>query len=135
MARISEGFSDLVSAILDKRCISLRGAMLKTGVTHSVIGEMRKGIIPSRDTIGRFAKGMGVSEQELMVAAGYEQATDAVEAVYLALRGATNIPDEGKKQILDFAKKIEQRYTPEHKHSFNDCEALEDNSGANRKAS
>jgi hypothetical protein len=35
---------------------------------------------------------------------------DTVRAVEFALRGHDNIPDEGKKQILDFVKEMEDRY-------------------------
>jgi len=50
---------------------------------------------------------------ELRAAAGYAPIpgrVDAVQAVEFALRGQKTIPDEGKQQIIDFVRKVEQKY-------------------------
>jgi hypothetical protein len=75
---------------------------------------MRDGRVPSEEVIDRIAAAFPeVSVNELRLAAGYSikpDEADAVTAVDFALRGQTNIPEEGRRQILDFVRDIEKKY-------------------------
>ena len=113
---IKEEFARVVKDFM--RGLSAGQVSLKTGISYEYIRRMAYGHVPSEDVLKRFANGMNVDLQTLRIAAGYEQPTDAVEAVALGLRGATNIPEDGKSQIIEFAKMIEEKYAGKHKHSF-----------------
>jgi transcriptional regulator with XRE-family HTH domain len=74
-----------VRAALDARGLSLRGAMLKTGLDHVTIAKMASGFVPRMETVVRFARGLGLEETEWLRRAGYEPTTpstaDAVRAL------------------------------------------------------
>lgn len=65
-----EDFGERVRQVLGK--MSLRGAMLKTGIDHTVIGKMRMGFVPRSETVIRFARGFGLGVNEWLVLCGYE---------------------------------------------------------------
>lgn len=62
-------FGALVRDIVDGR--STRRVQIRTGVSHTTIGDMMKGIRPKQGTIRLFAEGMGVDPNPLLEAAGY----------------------------------------------------------------
>jgi transcriptional regulator with XRE-family HTH domain len=87
---------------------------IRIGTSAEYVRKMRKlGQVPSVDILERIANGMkdkGADLHLLKVVAGYEKPTHAVEAVELGLRTVNNIPEEGKQQIIDFAKRMEKKY-------------------------
>lgn len=62
-------FAEMVRQIVGER--SLRQAQIKTGVSHTTIGDMMKGIRPKEATIRLFAAGFDTDSQDLLRAAGY----------------------------------------------------------------
>ncbi|MDO8681913.1 MAG: hypothetical protein Q7N50_00330, partial [Armatimonadota bacterium] len=72
------------------------------------------GRVPSEDVLDRIAAAFqDVNVNELRLAAGYSMkpdGADAVMAVEFALRCQNNIPDEGKRQILQLVKDIQAKY-------------------------
>jgi hypothetical protein len=120
--RMSAEFGELVRKIMDSD--SLGKGTMKTGISTAYLMWMQRGKVPSEDIIRKFHE--GYSERSdlhaLMVTAGYEQSTEAVKAVEFGLRNVTNIPEEGCKQILDFAKMVEEKYAKPHKHNFEEGE-------------
>lgn len=64
-------FGALVRDIVDGR--STRRVQIRTGVSHTTIGDMIKGIRPKQGTIRLFAEGMGVDPNPLLKAAGYPE--------------------------------------------------------------
>lgn len=83
-------FAALVRAIVDER--STRRVQIRTGVSHTTIGDMMKGIRPKQGTIRLFAEGMGVDPNPLLEAAGYpaiqaRQATTPKTEIELADEG------------------------------------------------
>lgn len=71
---------------------------------------MKMGAVPSEAVLERFAKGLNADLSALRRAAGYEQPSDPVEAVELALRNVESIPEEGKRQIREFVESIRNKY-------------------------
>ena len=62
-------FAEMVRQIVGDR--SLRQAQIKTGVSHTTIGDMMKGIRPKEATIRLFAAGFDTASEDLLKAAGY----------------------------------------------------------------
>jgi transcriptional regulator with XRE-family HTH domain len=81
MAKISEEFGKRVTEALTVKGLSLRGVTYKTGISFTIVGNMRHGIVPSRDTVFRFATGLGLDTKEWMILAGYEQPPSEVVEV------------------------------------------------------
>ena len=122
-ARVRREFAEAVMAALGG--ISPNQASYKTGVSDEYIRKMSNGRVPSVDVIRRFAQGMGVDVQSMLVAAGYEQPPaedraaaalsemdDHMKGIELSLR-CTDIPERGKQQIMDFVKEMQEKYSKE----------------------
>jgi hypothetical protein len=114
MSKVSQEFGRLIGDILKSRGLTFRAAGLMSGISAAYWKDMADGRVPSEEVIARIAASFdGVDENELRHAAGYAPLTDrsdAVKAVEFALRGHSSIPEEGKKQILDFVRRIQAEY-------------------------
>ena len=114
MSRVSPEFGKLIKELLARHALTFRGAALVSEISGAYWKEMSDGRVPSDNIIGRIAESFDdVDESELLAAAGYAPIpgrVDAVKAVEFALRGQKDIPDEGKDQIVDFVRKIEEKY-------------------------
>lgn len=114
MSRVSPEFGRQISELLAKNNLTFRGAGLKSSISAAYWKDMSDGRVPSEEMIARIADSFdGVDENELRAAAGYAQKpgqVDAVKAVEFALRSQSSLPEEGKKQILDFVRKMEEKY-------------------------
>lgn len=119
MSKVSSAFGELISSFLDENKLTFRAAGLRTSVSAAYWKDMSDGRVPSEDILARIAGAFDeLDENKLRVAAGYGPKLDglgAAEAVGVVLRGQDNIPEEGKRQILDFVKEIEQRYKKSRK--------------------
>ena len=117
MSRVSAEFARLIRKILDDNGLTLRAAALRTSVSAAYWKDMADGRVPSEEVIDRIASAFhDVDGNELRLAGGYAVKSDdldAVSAVEFALRSQTSIPDEGKQQILDLVRKIEEKYAKE----------------------
>lgn len=78
-------------------------------ISPSTIGNMVIGRVPSSAVCIAVANAVGIEPGILLSSAGLP-APDAVEAVNLALRG-TDLPEEGKQQIVDFARQTREKYS------------------------
>ncbi|MGC8862330.1 MAG: hypothetical protein ACP5R5_06070 [Armatimonadota bacterium] len=114
MSRVSADFGQLIKDFLQRNGFTYRAASLRTGVSAAYWKDMSDGRVPSEEIIARIsAEFDDLDENELRAAAGYSTKSEnlnAVQAVEFALRGKKDIPPEGKKQILDFVREIEERY-------------------------
>ena len=114
MSRVSAEFGRAIRRILSDNNLTLRAASLRTSISGAYWKDMADGRVPSEEVIERIAAAFPeVSVNELRLAAGYSMkpdTDDAVTAVDFALRGQTNIPEEGKQQILEFVREIEKNY-------------------------
>ena len=114
MSRVSAVFGGLVKDFLHRNGLTFRGAALQTGVSAAYWKDMSDGRVPSEEVITRISAAFhDLDENELRAAAGYAMKSEnlnAVQAVEFALRGQKAIPKEGKQQILDFVKDIEERF-------------------------
>ena len=114
MSRVSPEFGRLIKDLLAGKGLTFRGAGLKSSISAAYWKDMSDGRVPSEEMIEKIAASFeDVDENELRVAAGYAPVPgrlDAVKAVEFALRGHKDIPDEGKRQILEFVGRIEQNY-------------------------
>jgi len=114
MSRVSPEFGRVIKELLERHNLTLRGAGFKSNISAAYWKDMSDGRVPSEEIIAKIAEAFDdVDENELRAAAGYAPIpgqADAVKAVEFALRGQDNIPEEGKRQILEFVKKIEQNY-------------------------
>jgi hypothetical protein len=115
MSRVSADFAGLIRKILDQNGLTFRAAGLRTSVSAAYWKDMADGRVPSEEVIDRIAVAFtDVSVNELRLSAGYcvkPDSTDAVTAVDFALRSQKSIPEEGKKQILELVRQIEEKYT------------------------
>jgi transcriptional regulator with XRE-family HTH domain len=90
-------------------------ASIKTGISDVYIYKMLQGRVPSEDIIRRFAKGLDVDEGKLLIAAGYRQTTDILEAVEDAIRRTGKMTDEQIQDIKEKLKNILGQYFENHK--------------------
>ena len=114
MSKVSAEFGQLITGFLDKEGLTLRAAALKSGVSAAYWKDMGDGRVPSEDILMKMAAAFErLDINEMRAAAGYlpkSEGMDAVRAVEFALRGHSDIPEGGKRQILDFVKRIEETY-------------------------
>lgn len=114
MTRVSSEFGDIVKLFLKNNHLTFRAAALGSGISAAYWKDMSDGRVPSEDVIARIAGSFdGLDENDLLSAAGYalkSNTMDAVRAVEFALRGHKNIPEDGKRQILDFVREMEEHY-------------------------
>jgi len=104
---------------------SQREVAAKAGVSPTTIGNYLLGRLPDLNDIGlidRLSEALQTTPGEIREAIHADQEERAREAaakalpvgitaaVEFALRRAGEIPDEGKRQILDFVREIEERY-------------------------
>lgn len=114
MSKVSSEFGRRIRQILDDKSLTFRAAGLQTSISAAYWKDMADGRVPSQEIIERIAEAMpDVDENELLTAAGYSPKIaemDAVQAVEFALRGQKTIPEEGKRQILEFVEEMQEKY-------------------------
>lgn len=114
MSKVSPAFGELVSDFLKRNSFTFRAAAFKSGISAAYWKDMSDGRVPSEDVIAKISGCFDdLDENDLRAAAGYapnHEGMDAVKAVAIALRGQANLSDEGKQQILDFVKEVQERY-------------------------
>jgi len=115
MSKVSQEFGRLIRDILKSRGLTFRAAGFVSGISAAYWKDMADGRVPSEEVIARISSSFDeIDENELRLAAGYAplaDRSDAVKAVEFALRGHRSIPEEGKRQILDFVRKIQAEYS------------------------
>jgi len=120
MSKVSIKFGELILSFLKRNKMTFRAAALQSSVSAAYWKDMSDGRVPSDDIITRISGCFeDLDENDLREAAGYSVKTDkmdAVKAVEFALRSQQMIPEEGKRQILDFVKEIEDRYEQKESH-------------------
>ena len=114
MSKVSMKFGELISSFLKRNKLTFRAAALQSSVSAAYWKDMSDGRVPSEEIIARISDCFeDLDGNDLRSAAGYAikvDKLDAVKAVEFALRGQQMISEEGKQQILDFVKEIEERY-------------------------
>ena len=117
MSKASAEFGKLIRDFIEHEGLTLRAAALRSGVSAAYWKDMGDGRVPSEGILERISAAFeNLDVNELRAAAGYLPKSgdlDAVRAVEFALRGHSSIPEEGKKQILDFVRKVEDIYRKE----------------------
>lgn len=113
MANLNEDFAARVLAVLG--AMSLRGAMLKTGIDHATIGKMRMGFVPRSETVIRFAQGFGLDVNEWLALAGYEPLPEpevtGSQILDLGLRALGK--EFGRPVRASFDEETKQQMSPE----------------------
>lgn len=119
MSRVSKAFGEIIKKFLQDNNLTFRAAGLESSISAAYWKDMSDGRVPSEEVIERISQSFeGLDENELRSAAGLcvrLDNLDAVRAVEFALRGKDSIPDEGKKQILDFVQQMQERYSDQGK--------------------
>lgn len=114
MSKVSKAFGEIVKSFLVRNKLTFRAAAFQTSISAAYWKDMSDGRVPSEEVIARISDAFDdLDENDLLLAAGYApkpEKMDAVRAVEFALRGHKNIPKEGKQQILNFVKEMEERY-------------------------
>lgn len=114
MSRVSPEFGKLIKDLLAEKGLTFRGAGLQSSISAAYWKDMSDGRVPSEEMIEKIAESFeDIDVNELRAVAGYAPIpgrVDPVKAVEFALRGQANIPEEGKKQILEFVRKTELKY-------------------------
>ena len=114
MSKVSSEFGERIKSFLKDNGLTFRAAAFASSISAAYWKDMSDGRVPSEEVIIKITQAYPeLDENELRTAAGYAvrvDRMDAVKAVEFALRGQSNIPDEGKQQILSFVEEIEQRY-------------------------
>lgn len=119
MSRVSAEYGKLIKSFLERNKLTFRAAAFGSGISAAYWKDMSDGRVPSDDVIGQISRSYDdLNENELRVAAGYGarmETMDPVTAVEFALRGQESIPDEGKRQIIDFVRQTQQKYSQKDK--------------------
>jgi hypothetical protein len=114
MSRVSQSFGEQIKSFLKRNNLTFRAAALQSSISAAYWKDMSDGRVPSEEVIDKISSCFDdLNENDLRDAAGYAvkiENMDAVKAVEFALRGQQNIPDEGKKQILEFVREMADRY-------------------------
>lgn len=114
MSRVSMVYGEIIKSFLVRNKLTFRAAGFKSSISAAYWKDMSDGRVPSEDVISKISESFeDLDENDLRIAAGYApkpENMNAVKAVEFALRGQQNIPEEGKRQILDFVKEMEDRY-------------------------
>ena len=117
MSKVSAAFGKWIADFLRRNGLTFRAAALQSSISAAYWKDMSDGRVPSEEVIARISECFhDLDENELRTAAGYAprlDSVDAVQAVEFALRGQKDIPDEGKREILDYVKEVEARYAKE----------------------
>lgn len=69
---IKPEFGAAVRAALEERKLSRRGQRALTSLDHVTVGTMAQGIVPTMETVVRFAQGLGLDVNQWLTLAGYE---------------------------------------------------------------
>ena len=116
MSKVSAAFGEAIKSFLKGNGFTFRAASFRSGISAAYWKDMSDGRVPSEEVIQQISGSFeDLDENELRALAGYApraENMDAVKAVEFALRGQPGIPDKGKKQIMDYVKKIQQKYAP-----------------------
>lgn len=119
MSKVSKAFGKLISDFMKRNSLTFRAAALQTSVSAAYWKDMSDGRVPSEDIIARISACFeDLDENPLRMAAGYAPKMEkmaAVKAVEFALRGNDKIPAQGKRQIIEFVKEMEERYAKKGK--------------------
>ena len=99
---IKREFGDAVKAALGE--LSISQASYKTQISYEYIRKMGYGHVPSPEIIRRFAEGLGIDPEPLLVTAGYEQPSDPIARVEIALRGNKQLSDAAVGRIIEFVR-------------------------------
>ncbi len=114
MSKVSKAFGEMVKSFLRKNNLTFRAAAFQSNISAAYWKDMSDGRVPREEIIERMSACFeDLDENDLLIAAGYApkpEKMDAVTAVEFALRGQKSIPEEGKRQILDFVKEMQERY-------------------------
>lgn len=119
MSKVSRSFGELIKEFLKRNSLTFRAAGLGSSISAAYWKDMSDGRVPSEEVIEKISQCYeDLDENELRIAAGYcvkLENLDAVKAVEFALRAQKSIPDEGKKQIIDFVHQMQERYSDQGK--------------------
>ena len=81
--RVRAEFGHLVRQIMEGDTYGK--AAIKTGISQAYLLAMGRGQVPTRSFVEKFAKGYKVSSEDLLIAGGYEESTDPLERIEIAL--------------------------------------------------
>ena len=71
MPRVDQTFGSAVARVLDEHRLGKRQQTVRTGIDHVTVGKMLDGIIPSLETVEKFARGFGLDVNEWRLLAGF----------------------------------------------------------------
>lgn len=119
MSRVSRAYGEIIKEFLKRNNLTFRAAGLGSSISAAYWKDMSDGRVPSEEIVEKISQCFDeLDENELRAAAGYSvklENLDAVKAVEFALRSQKSIPDEGKKQIVDFVQKMQKKYSDQGK--------------------
>jgi len=108
MPRYSSQFGEAVQRVMGS--LSPNQASYKTGLSQEYVRRMKLGLVPLRETVEKFAKGLGVDVWPLLIAAGYEEPTDLRELVRRAIkRGEPEISETTLDLAADAVEQVLKR--------------------------
>lgn len=114
MSKVSKEFGEAILTFLKEHNYTFRAAAFQSGVSAAYWKDMSDGRVPSEEIISRISDSFDdLDENVLRLAAGYApnpNKMDALQAVDIALRHQKDMPEEGRRQILEFVKDIQKRY-------------------------
>ncbi|MCE5197539.1 MAG: hypothetical protein ABFD54_16920 [Armatimonadota bacterium] len=115
MSKVSTSFGEVISDFLKRNSFTFRAAAFKSGISAAYWKDMSDGRVPSEDVIAKISAAFDdLNENDLRLAAGYApnlESVDLIGAIEIAMRGNETLSDDGKKQILDFAREMVERYS------------------------
>jgi len=114
MSRVSPEFGRMIKSFLESKGLTFRAAAFGSSISAAYWKDMSDGRVPSEDVIAQISRSYDeFDENELRSAAGYAPRIEGLEltdAISLVMRSNKTLPEEGKQQIIDFAREIQKRY-------------------------
>jgi hypothetical protein len=105
----NDKIKELSEKLLNEKGIKPAEAARLSGLHRATVYSIINGDKVGKDALTAFGNIQG-DPSPFLVAAGYEQPSDVVERVAMALRCDKILSEEGKQQVLEFVKEMRDKY-------------------------
>lgn len=101
--KVSGEFGRLVGEAMGS--LSLNQARTKTGISDVYLMRMKQGVVPSENIIHKFCRGFGVDTTPFMIAAGYQEPSDPVEAIKRLLDERDDLTQQEREEVVAIVRR------------------------------
>jgi len=114
MSKVSAEFGKMIAEFLKRNGLTFRAAGLQSSISAAYWKDMSDGRVPSEEVVIQISGCFDdLDANKLLEAAGYSprfDGMDALSAVEFVMHRNNGLPEEGKKQILEFVREVVGRY-------------------------